>query len=104
MRCAKILLLEGKSDKALQVYEYGLKSLPSDHPNRKVGHSETGTGSNLRYTNNCSKNLEKLRDKLQGNVKLIEDRLALSRRDPFSILPLEIAMFVLQALSFKQRA
>ena len=37
MRCAKILLLEGKPEKALEIYAYGLKMLPSQHPRREVG-------------------------------------------------------------------
>lgn len=36
LRCAKTLLLNGKPDKALEVYAYGLKSLPTSHPRRHV--------------------------------------------------------------------
>lgn len=36
MRCAKVLLLEAKPEKALEIYAYGLKVLPSGHPRREV--------------------------------------------------------------------
>lgn len=36
LRCAKVLLLEGKPEKALEIYAYGLKVLPSKHPRREV--------------------------------------------------------------------
>jgi F-box/TPR repeat protein Pof3 len=38
LRCAKVLLLEGKPDKALEIYAYGLKVLPSKHPRREVSY------------------------------------------------------------------
>lgn len=36
LRCAKCLLLEGKLEKALELYAYALKTLPSNHPRREV--------------------------------------------------------------------
>jgi F-box/TPR repeat protein Pof3 len=36
LRCAKVLLLEGKAEKALEIYAYGLKMLSADHPRRSV--------------------------------------------------------------------
>ena len=36
LRCAKVLLLEGKPGKALEIYAYGLKTLASKHPRREV--------------------------------------------------------------------
>lgn len=36
LRCAKVLLLDGKPEKALEIYAYGLKVLPSKHPRREV--------------------------------------------------------------------
>ncbi|KAJ5464560.1 uncharacterized protein N7458_000246 [Penicillium daleae] len=75
MRCGKVLLLEGKPEKAQEIYAYGLKMLPSEHPRRGM--------------------LEQLHKKL-------EDRMLLNRHDPFTMLPLEVAMLVVQQLSFKQ--
>lgn len=40
MRCGKVLLLEGKPEKAQEIYAYGLKMLPSEHPRRGVCHHE----------------------------------------------------------------
>lgn len=36
MRCAKVLILEGKPEKAQEIYAYGLRMLPSEHPKRDV--------------------------------------------------------------------
>jgi hypothetical protein len=36
LRCGKVLILEGKLEKALEIYAYGLKMLPSEHPRRGV--------------------------------------------------------------------
>ncbi|KAJ5935742.1 hypothetical protein N7466_005289 [Penicillium verhagenii] len=75
LRCAKVLLLEGKPGKALEIYAYGLKTLPSKHPRRDL--------------------LQQLHNKLQ-------DRMLLNKRDPFTMLPFEMAMMVIQDFSFKQ--
>ncbi|KAF3384592.1 F-box/TPR repeat protein pof3 [Penicillium rolfsii] len=75
MRCGKVLLLEGKLEKAQEVYAYGLKRLPSEHPRRGM--------------------LEQLHKKL-------EDRMLSARRDPFTLLPLEVAVLVIKQFSFKQ--
>lgn len=75
LRCAKVLLLEGKPEKALEIYAYGLKTLPHEHPRR-------GT-------------LEQLHQKL-------EDRMLVNRQDPFTMLPLEMAAMVIKHFSFKQ--
>ncbi|KAJ5108681.1 hypothetical protein N7456_005356 [Penicillium angulare] len=75
LRCAKVLLLEGKPEKALEIYAYGLKTLGSKHPRREV--------------------LEQLHKKL-------ESRMLPNRKDPFTILPFEMAMLVIEQFSFKQ--
>ncbi|CAL5869272.1 uncharacterized protein PFLUO_LOCUS3500 [Penicillium psychrofluorescens] len=75
LRCAKVLLLEGKADKALEIYAYGLKMLPADHPRRSF--------------------LQQLHDKLY-------DKMFVNRRDPFTALPLEVAFEILKCFSFKQ--
>lgn len=69
------MLLEGKPDKSLEIYAYGLKVLPAKHPRREL--------------------IEQLRKKL-------ENRMLLNKKDPFTILPLEIASMVIQHFSFKQ--
>ncbi|KAJ5698180.1 hypothetical protein N7462_000185 [Penicillium macrosclerotiorum] len=75
LRCAKVLLLEGKPEKAQEIYGYGLKMLPSLHPRRGM--------------------LEQLHKKL-------EDRMLSNRYDPFSMLPLEVAVFIIRHFSFKE--
>ncbi|KAE8377462.1 hypothetical protein BDV26DRAFT_213719 [Aspergillus bertholletiae] len=75
LRCAKCLLLDGKSEKALELYAYALKSLPSNHPRREI--------------------VEQLHNKLR-------DRLSAKCCDPFSVMPLEIAAMVLDHFDFKQ--
>ncbi|KAJ5681466.1 uncharacterized protein N7477_001406 [Penicillium maclennaniae] len=74
LRCAKVLLLEGKPEKALEIYAYGLKVLPRKHPRREM--------------------MELLHKKLH-------DRMMLNRNDPFTMLPLEIAAMVIQHFTFK---
>ena len=75
LRCAKTLLLDGKPDKALEVYAYGLKCLSKSHPRRQM--------------------IEQLHSKLQS-------KLSAKLYDPFSVLPLEVATMTLQHFSFKQ--
>ncbi|KAE8351867.1 hypothetical protein BDV28DRAFT_10935 [Aspergillus coremiiformis] len=75
LRCAKSLALEGKYDKALELYAYALKTLPSNHPRREL--------------------VEQTRIKLQN--KLNEKCC-----DPFSVLPLEIAAMILDYFDFRQ--
>ncbi|KAF7714734.1 Uncharacterized protein PECH_007729 [Penicillium ucsense] len=75
MRCAKVLILEGKPEKAQEIYAYGLRTMPSEHPKREL--------------------LEQLHKKL-------EDRLLGNRFDPFAVLPLEIAMFIINQFSFRE--
>ncbi|KAB8278060.1 hypothetical protein BDV30DRAFT_204040 [Aspergillus minisclerotigenes] len=75
LRCAKCLLLEGKLEKALELYAYALKTLSSNHPRREL--------------------VEQLHNKLR-------DKLTSKCCDPFSVLPLEIAAMVLEHLNFKQ--
>ncbi|KAJ5632150.1 hypothetical protein N7490_008489 [Penicillium lividum] len=75
LRCAKVLLLEGKPAKALEIYAYALKTLPSKHPRREL--------------------LDQLHSKLQ-------DRMLLNKLDPFTVLPFEMAMMVIKDFSFKQ--
>jgi F-box/TPR repeat protein Pof3 len=41
LRCAKVLLSDGKPDKALEVYAYALKTLPTYDPRRQVGYFST---------------------------------------------------------------
>ncbi|KAJ6140176.1 Tetratricopeptide-like helical [Penicillium samsonianum] len=76
LRLAKVLCLDGNFDKARDIYEYALQKLPADHQGRKV----------------LEQLLKKLQDKLAGG----------NRRDPFTILPLEIAELTLRRFSFKQ--
>ncbi|KAG2419788.1 hypothetical protein HFD88_004584 [Aspergillus terreus] len=75
LRCAKTLILDGKHDKALEIYEYALKCLPTDHPRRKQ--------------------LEQLRNKLQ-------ERTVAKCHDPFTVFPLEVATMILTHFDFKQ--
>ncbi|KAL1964522.1 hypothetical protein VTN77DRAFT_6819 [Rasamsonia byssochlamydoides] len=75
LRAAKALLLNKRPFKALDIYAYGLKTLPKDHP---------------RYAL-----LRQLHNKLQ-------DKMCEKFRDPFDVLPLEIAVMVLRYLNFKQ--
>ncbi|KAJ5528575.1 Tetratricopeptide-like helical [Penicillium freii] len=76
LRLAKVLCLDGNFEKARDIYEYALQKLPADHSGREV----------------LEQLLKKLQDKLAGG----------NRRDPFTILPLEIAELTLRHLSFKQ--
>ncbi|KKK26834.1 hypothetical protein ARAM_003398 [Aspergillus rambellii] len=75
LRCAKALLLDGKPEKALEVYAYALKSIPKQHSRRQL--------------------VEQLHDKLR-------DKLVSKCYDPFSVLPLEIANMVVQHFDFRQ--
>ncbi|EKV11510.1 hypothetical protein PDIG_18280 [Penicillium digitatum PHI26] len=76
LRLAKVLCLDGNFDKARDIYEYALQKLPADHTGRNV----------------LEQLLKKLQDRLAGG----------NRRDPFTILPLEIAELTLRRFSFKQ--
>lgn len=49
-----MLLLESKPDKALQIYEYGLKVLPSGHPRRGVRPATVSKGRRDRHANVCT--------------------------------------------------
>ncbi|KAI2792023.1 hypothetical protein POX_b02055 [Penicillium oxalicum] len=75
MRCAKVLILEGKPEKAQEIYAYGLRMLPSEHPKRDV---------------------------LKQMHKNLEYHLRSKRFDPFTMLPLEVAMLIVNRFSFKQ--
>ncbi|KAL4784531.1 hypothetical protein BJX76DRAFT_367621 [Aspergillus varians] len=75
LRCAKALLLDGKPEKAREVYAYALKSLPKDSPRRQL--------------------VEQMHTKLQ-------EKLVSKCYDPFSVFPLEIARMVLEHFDFKQ--
>ncbi|RMJ27336.1 hypothetical protein PHISP_01783 [Aspergillus sp. HF37] len=75
LRCAKALLLEGKPDKALEVYAYGLKTLSGSHPRREL--------------------VEQLHNKLR-------DKMSAKCIDPFSVLPFEVATMVLQHFDFRE--
>ncbi|KAL3469440.1 hypothetical protein BJX99DRAFT_73027 [Aspergillus californicus] len=75
LRCAKALLLDGKPEKALEVYAYGLKTLPKNSSQWQV--------------------LEQMHKKLQ-------DKLLSGKIDPFSVFPLEIATMVLGHFEFRQ--
>ncbi|KAK2756097.1 hypothetical protein FQN54_005504 [Arachnomyces sp. PD_36] len=76
LRCGKVLQLMGKPDKALEIYTYGLKVLPSDHPSRNL--------------------IVQLKDKV--HMKMQGPRLI----DPFEKLPPEIICMILEYFSFKQ--
>ncbi|KAL4801938.1 hypothetical protein BDV18DRAFT_68378 [Aspergillus unguis] len=75
LRLAKALLLDGKAEKALEVYAYALKTLPKDNPRRQV--------------------VEQMHTKLQ-------ERLVSRCYDPFSVFPLELASMVLAHFNFRQ--
>ncbi|KAL2824781.1 hypothetical protein BDW59DRAFT_147079 [Aspergillus cavernicola] len=75
LRCAKALLLDGKPEKALEVYAYALKTLPKDNSRRPV--------------------VEQMHKKLQN-------KLGSRNLDPFSVFPLEIARMVLDHFEFRQ--
>ncbi|KAL5334847.1 hypothetical protein BJX70DRAFT_376856 [Aspergillus crustosus] len=75
LRCAKALLLDGKPEKALEVYAYALKSLPMESPRRRV--------------------VEQMHTKLHA-------KLVSKNYDPFSVFPLEIARMVLEHFDFRQ--
>ncbi|KAJ5558053.1 hypothetical protein N7535_009543 [Penicillium sp. DV-2018c] len=78
LRLAKVLCLDGNFDKARDIYEYALQKLSASHPGREV----------------VTQLLNKLQDKLAGG----------NRRDPFTVLPLEMADIILRCFSFKQIA
>ncbi|KAL3465159.1 hypothetical protein BJX64DRAFT_69873 [Aspergillus heterothallicus] len=75
LRCAKALLLDGKSEKALEVYAYALKTLPKDSSRRQV--------------------VESMHQKLQ-------DKLLSKCYDPFSVFPYEIARMVVEHFDFRE--
>ncbi|KAL4878283.1 hypothetical protein BJY04DRAFT_196144 [Aspergillus karnatakaensis] len=75
LRCAKALLLDGKPEKALEVYAYALKTISKDNPRRQV--------------------MEQMHTKL--HAKLVSNNY-----DPFTVFPLEIARMVLEHFDFKQ--
>ncbi|PYH49672.1 Leucine Rich Repeat domain protein [Aspergillus saccharolyticus JOP 1030-1] len=75
LRYGQVLLLTGDRVKALKAYGYGLKTLSSDNPRRKLV--------------------------LQLYCK-VRDAASVKRLDPFSVLPLEIAMMVLRHLTFRE--
>ncbi|KAI9368288.1 hypothetical protein BJX61DRAFT_231355 [Aspergillus egyptiacus] len=75
LRCAKALLLDGKPEKALEIYAYAIKAISKDNPRRQI--------------------LEQMHRKLQE--KLVSKSL-----DPFSVFPLEIARIVLDHFDFRQ--
>ncbi|KAL4930520.1 Leucine Rich Repeat domain protein [Aspergillus undulatus] len=75
LRGAKALLLDGKPEKALEVYAYALKSLAKDNPRRQVAE--------------------------QMHAKL-HDKLVSKCYDPFNVFPLEIATMVLDHFDFKE--
>lgn len=61
LRCAKVLILDGNPEKALDVYAYGLRTLPDEHPQRQVSYSLyarvwyfRGPLDRLRVTMSCS--------------------------------------------------
>ncbi|KAJ5180841.1 hypothetical protein N7492_004051 [Penicillium capsulatum] len=80
LRVGQVLIMEGKPGDANKVYEYGLKKLPSQHPKRPY--------SRLKV--------------LEQALKRNQQRMGLSRKDPFTLLPLEVAMFILQEFSFRE--
>ncbi|KAI2907269.1 hypothetical protein CBS63078_4860 [Aspergillus niger] len=77
LRYGQTLLLTGDRAKALKAYGYGLKTLPEDHPRRKMI--------------------------LQMYCK-VKERASVKRLDPFDTLPLELAMMVLQHFNFRELA
>ncbi|PYH97510.1 F-box domain protein [Aspergillus ellipticus CBS 707.79] len=77
LRYGQVLLLNGDRDKALKAYGYGLKTLPANHPRRKLV--------------------------LQMYCK-VKERASIKRLDPFGILPVELALMVLQHFTFRELA
>ncbi|PWY79233.1 F-box domain protein [Aspergillus heteromorphus CBS 117.55] len=77
LRYGQVLLLKGDRDKALKAYGYGLKTLPPDHPRRKII--------------------------LQMYTK-VKERASVKRLDPFDMLPVELALMVLQHFTFRELA
>ncbi|GLA69409.1 hypothetical protein AtubIFM55763_009361 [Aspergillus tubingensis] len=77
LRYGQTLLLTGDRAKALKAYGYGLKTLPEDHPRRKMI--------------------------LQMYCK-VKEKASVKRLDPFDTLPLELAMMVLQYFNFRELA
>ncbi|PLN82455.1 hypothetical protein BDW42DRAFT_193071 [Aspergillus taichungensis] len=77
LRCAKALVMEGKPEKALQLYTYALKYLPEDRPGRQL--------------------VVQLRDRIQAKLKTAETCC-----DPMAVLPLEIISMILGHLTFRQ--
>ncbi|RPA97503.1 hypothetical protein L873DRAFT_1107837 [Choiromyces venosus 120613-1] len=81
LRGGKILQLLGRQDDALRLYLYGLDKLPAG-----------GDGGRVRAQ------VDKLRARIAGK-KCEEERGR--RRDPFEILPIEVAVLVLAHLPFR---
>lgn len=93
LRAGKILILNKKPDKALEMYAYGLKTLIPDHPRRHV--SCTFIELFLDNPLTSSQLLQQLHDKLSG-------KMASQFQDPFDYLPLELAVMVLKYFDFRQ--
>ncbi|PWY94026.1 F-box domain protein [Aspergillus sclerotioniger CBS 115572] len=77
LRYGQTLLLTGDYKRAQKAYGWGLNKLPMENPRRKTV--------------------------LQMFCK-VRDRASVKRLDPFAVLPLELAMMVLQHFTFRQLA
>ncbi|PYI08146.1 F-box domain protein [Aspergillus sclerotiicarbonarius CBS 121057] len=77
LRYGQTLLLTGDFKRAQKTYGWGLNKLPAENPRRKTV--------------------------LQMFCK-VRDRASVKRLDPFAVLPLELAMMVLQHFNFRQLA
>jgi F-box/TPR repeat protein Pof3 len=111
---AKILCLDGNFDKALGIYEYALQKIPADHPGRNVClsfflsfifsvSSQIPWTYSFRTISYSSFSLANYIQVLTQLLKKLQDKLAGgNRRDPFTVLPLEIAELTLRRFSFKQ--
>ncbi|KAJ6071224.1 hypothetical protein N7499_009238 [Penicillium canescens] len=76
LRLGQVLRLNGSPEKALAIYEYALQKLPEDNRSRDT----------------LSQLLKKVQDQLAGG----------NRRDPFTVLPLELAEWTLKSFSFQE--
>jgi F-box/TPR repeat protein Pof3 len=106
----QVLRLDGSPEKALAIYEYALQKLPEDNRSRdvsllpmqvKLHISESCllcfcTNITSSFPANCAQTLSQL-------LKKVQDQLAGgNRRDPFTVLPLELAEWTLKSFSFQE--
>lgn len=93
LRCAKALLLDGKAEKALEVYAYALKSIPKDKPGRQV------CAYAVCHLQGTEPNPMQVVEQMHTKLK---EKLVSRCSDPFSVFPLEIARMVVDHFDFRQ--